>query len=117
MGVVSGIGIGLLMGLTGIGGGVMVVPILLVFFRLDIRETVGTSGFIALVIMLVNSVVYGLSAQIEWMTAFGLFLGSVPGIIYGSRMAVRIPEKTLRLMIVVVIILAALAMFIRTGRG
>lgn len=117
MGVLSGVFVGLLMGLTGIGGGVMVVPILIVFFRLDIRETVGTSGFIALVIMLVNSVVYGLSAQIEWMTAFGLFLGSVPGIIYGSRMAVRIPEKTLRRTIVGVIVLATVAMFIRSSRG
>lgn len=41
--IVSGIIVGILIGLLGIGGGFLIVPVLIIYFRLDMKFAVGTS--------------------------------------------------------------------------
>ncbi len=108
--------VGILIGVTSVGGGAVVVPILLIFFGLTTEATVGTSIFIALVLMASNSLVYGFSGQTDVKTAFWLLTGSLGGIALGSRLAVKISEKSLRLIVIAVIFISAILMFFK-GKG
>jgi uncharacterized protein len=106
---------GALIGLTSVGGGALVVPILLIFFGLSVEGTVGSSIFIALMLMLTNTIVYGFSGQTDWRTALLMVMGAFGGIALGSRMAVKVTERTLRWIIVSVIFVAAVLILIKPG--
>lgn len=105
--VVLGIGLGLLSGLTGVGGGIFLSPILLALGWADLRVTAATSaGFI-----LANSVA-GLAGQgvtpaslPSWLVAW------VPAVIVGGAIgaragATRFDPATLRRLLAAVLILA-----------
>jgi len=55
--------IGALIGATSIGGGVLIIPVLTLFFGLTNKQTVGTSILIATVLVAANFVVYGIAGH------------------------------------------------------
>jgi uncharacterized membrane protein YfcA len=50
LGLMMGAVVGGLIGATSIGGGVLIVPLLMILFGLEARRTVGSSIFIAVVL-------------------------------------------------------------------
>lgn len=93
---VFGIAIGCVTGFLGSGGGFMIVPALVIFMKLPMKEAVGTS----LLIIAVNSLV-GFSGDIGHYEFDWLFLAvvtglSVAGIFLGNRMAGNIAPHKLK---------------------
>jgi uncharacterized membrane protein YfcA len=107
--------VGTLIGSTSIGGGVIVVPLLMIFFGLTASQTVGTSIFVAVVLTLAASIVYGTGSQIDAATALIMAVGSLSGVYVGTRLSVRVPERLLRGVLVAVIIIAGIAMLLKQG--
>lgn len=116
-GVIVGLFIGVIMGATGVGGGVLIVPALISFFGLKTKQTVGTSIFIAVVLMMVNSIVYIIEDNYDFYTALFMFLGSLVGVFFGSRVAAKVPDKVLKIIVVSVVFLSAVLMFLPGGGG
>jgi uncharacterized membrane protein YfcA len=114
-GIALGFIAGALIGATGVGGGVAVIPILTGCFRLDMARTVGTSILIAVVLTLVASGVYQLlghaggvpSAAPAWSAAILMTCGSLAGVYAGARMGRRMPEKALQWAVLAMVLLAA----------
>jgi uncharacterized protein len=77
---------GLLMGLTGVGGGVMVVPALATTGGLPIRIAVATSIPIGLILSLSVSITLGSSGLLDYQLILSLMLGAVIAIPLGTRM-------------------------------
>ena len=108
--------VGAIIGATSIGGGILIIPALLLFYR-DSSNFVGTSIFVAILLMLVMSVIYGVLGQHSDSGAVNLrvtgfmALGSLVGTHYGSGLSKRIEPRRLRFVVVGVIILAAAMMF------
>ena len=108
--------VGAIIGATSIGGGILIIPALLLFYR-DSSNFVGTSIFVAILLMLVMSVIYGVLGQHSDSGAVNLrvtgfmALGSLVGTHYGSGLSKRIEPRRLRFVIVGVIVLAAAMMF------
>ena len=109
--IVSGIIIGLMIGGTSIGGGVLIVPVFLLFLDASAVETVGSSIVIALFLSAVGSIVYLAEGNVRLMTAFLLCIGSIPGVIVGSRLSVALPERILRVILVAIVFLSGISLF------
>ena len=93
--VLSGVGVGLLTGLLGVGGGFLIVPALVMLVGLPMAQAVGTS----LVIIAMNSLA-GLLGH--WgspldLTVTGVFVAAgLGGTALGARLANRWPADQLR---------------------
>jgi len=83
-GILFGILVGILIGTTSIGGGVFIIPILIIFFNLSARDTVGTSIIITFVLALLGSTVYLLSGNVILPVAILMATGSIAGVSLGS---------------------------------
>ena len=105
-----GILCGGLIGATSIGGGVLIVPLLIILFGLPASRTVGTAIFIAFILTMVTALIYGTHGEQDRVTAIIMAGGSVAGVYYGSKLSVRMPELFLRVIVVVLVLVAAIMM-------
>ena len=76
--VVTGAVSGLLVGLTGIGSGSLIAPVLVLFFHVPPVTTVATGLWFSTVIKLVAACFYSDSDQIDWKVVRRLWCGSLP---------------------------------------
>jgi uncharacterized membrane protein YfcA len=75
---ISGFGVGLLVGLTGVGGGSLMTPLLVLLFGIHPTTAVGTDLLYAAVTKSAGSVVHGLNRTVDWRIVGRLASGSVP---------------------------------------
>jgi uncharacterized membrane protein YfcA len=75
---ISGLVVGVLVGLTGVGGGSLMTPILVLFFRIHPTTAVGTDLLYAAATKTVGTGVHGFKRTIQWGIVGRLALGSVP---------------------------------------
>jgi uncharacterized membrane protein YfcA len=111
-GTLFGAIIGMLIGATSIGGGVFVIPLLSVFFGLTTSQTIGSSIFIAMVLTCITSIIYSSGNQIDIVTAVIMTVGSLGGVFLGSRLSVKLPDRTLKGIVICIISFVTLIMFI-----
>lgn len=104
-----------LIGATSIGGGVLIVPMLIILFGLPASRTVGTAIFIAFILTMVTSLIYGSNGVQDRVTAIIMAAGSLGGVYYGSKLSVRMPELFLRAIVVVLVLVAAIMMLGSSG--
>ena len=90
---------GYLVGLTSIGSGSIMAIILLLFYPLAPAVVVGTDIAHATVLSLVTGLAHAAGGNVDFGLAGTLLLGSVPGVLIGSRLAPWIPGKPLRLIL------------------
>ena len=62
----TGFGIGLLVGMTGLGGGSLLTPLLILLFGIHPATAVGTDLLYSAATKTAGSVVHGLARSIEW---------------------------------------------------
>jgi uncharacterized membrane protein YfcA len=74
----SGFVVGVLVGLTGVGGGSLMTPLLVLVFGLHPSTAVGTDLLYAAATKSVGTVVHGFSGSIDWRIVLRLASGSVP---------------------------------------
>ncbi len=74
----SGFAVGLLVGMTGVGGGSLMTPLLILLFGIHPATAVGTDLLSAAVSKTAGSIVHGLARSIEWRVVQRLATGSVP---------------------------------------
>ena len=75
---ISGFAVGLLVGMTGVGGGALMTPILILLFGIHPAAAVGTDLLHAAATKTAGSVVHGLKGSIDWTVVRRLAMGSVP---------------------------------------
>jgi uncharacterized membrane protein YfcA len=74
----SGFGVGLLVGLTGVGGGSLMTPLLVLLFGIHPATAVGTDLLYAAVTKSVGSAVHGFNGTVDWRIVRRLATGSLP---------------------------------------
>jgi uncharacterized protein len=77
----AGVGllVGTMVGLTGVGGGSLMTPILVLLFGQSPAVAVGTDLLFAATTKLVATASFGFSRRVDWPIVGRLLLGSVPG--------------------------------------
>jgi uncharacterized protein len=74
----AGFVVGLLVGLTGVGGGSLMTPLLILLFGIHPATAVGTDLLYAALTKTAGSVVHGFNRTIDWRVVRRLASGSVP---------------------------------------
>jgi len=74
----SGFAVGLLVGMTGVGGGSLMTPLLILLFGIHPASAVGTDLLYAAVTKSAGSVVHGFNRTIDWRVVRRLAAGSIP---------------------------------------
>jgi uncharacterized membrane protein YfcA len=76
--IASGLVVGMLVGLTGVGGGSLMTPLLILLFGIHPVTAVGTDLLYASVTKVGGTAVHGFNRTIDWRVVGRLALGSVP---------------------------------------
>jgi uncharacterized membrane protein YfcA len=92
--ITLGLVAGFLSGLFGVGGGIIVVPALLLL-GVDQRLAAGSSVAAILPTSVVGAVGYAISGQVDWIAGVLLAVGIVAGAQLGTYLLPRIPRNAL----------------------
>src|SRR5206468_2078375 len=95
-GLAAGALTGIAGGLFGVGGGLVLVPVLTSFYHVTQHEAHGTSLAVISATALTSIIIYGTHQNIAWSTAAMIALGSLVTAPLGARWASRISAGTLR---------------------
>jgi len=99
--------VGFLVGLTSVGSGTLIIVSLAFLFpRLTAKELVGTDIFQAFMLLAAGSIAYFTAGTINWHIAGLLLIGSLPGVLIGSRLSKYIPEPYMRPVLAVVLVIS-----------
>ena len=101
---------GIVGGLFGIGGGVIVVPGLVLWLGFDQYRAAGTS--LATIVAAAGAalITFAGDGSVDWGAAAIITVGAVGGAAIGARILHRIPAAMLRRAFAVVLVVAALRM-------
>lgn len=77
----AGLFVGFLVGMTGVGGGALMTPVLVLLFGVSPQTAVGTDLLYAAITKITGSAVHGWRDTVEWPIVRRLALGSVPAAI------------------------------------
>ncbi len=69
---------GFVVGLTGVGGGALMTPILLIFFGVSPTTAIATDLWFAAITKLVGARIHHTNGNVDWQVAKRLWLGSLP---------------------------------------
>jgi len=110
--VVVGVLAGFLAGLFGIGGGILVVPGLVIVLGMNQRLAHGTSLAAVLPISLASMTTYAINDNVDWTVAVLLSLGSATGVLAGTAYLHIAKTRTLTVLFAVVLVASAVRLFI-----
>jgi len=74
----SGFAVGMLVGMTGVGGGALMTPLLILLFGVHPATAVGTDLLYAAITKTGGSLVHGLARSVDWRVVRRLAAGSTP---------------------------------------
>jgi uncharacterized membrane protein YfcA len=104
-----GLGAGFVSGLLGVGGGIVIVPLLIGILRMPLKRALGTSLLAIVALVIPGTVVHAWLGHVDWAIFAALTVGAVPGARVGARLALGTRERTLRLLVGTFVLVAALA--------
>lgn len=110
--LIVGVGAGFLSGVFGVGGGILIVPGLVIIAKMDQRLAHGTSLAAVLPIAASSAVTYALHGNIDWPVALFLAVGAVTGAVLGTRLLHVLPHRALSIVFAVVLLVSAVRLFI-----
>jgi uncharacterized membrane protein YfcA len=108
-----GLGGGLLSGLLGVGGGIVMVPLLVLWASYAQREAHAMSLGAIIPISIAGIATYGVAGEVRYGTALALAVGSVVGAPVGARLLARMDERLLKVVFGVFLVGVAVLMGVR----
>jgi Predicted permeases len=85
--------IGLCLGLTGVGGGVLIIPILQVFFGMQVVMAVGTASLISTLVKISASIAHIKEGNIKWKEVGLMLLGAIPCVLLTTELIVLLNQS------------------------
>ncbi len=102
---------GLLSGLVGIGGGIIIVPVLVYFLNYSQQQAQGTTLFMFLMpIGILGVINYYKAGYVEYKTALIIASTFIIGSYFGSKFAISLDQKTVKQLFGVIIVLLGIKM-------
>lgn len=105
-----GVLVGLFSGLFGVGGGIILVPILVLVFHVAQKRAQATSLVMVAIAASTGALTYALGNSVAWLPAIPLALGGVVGTWLGTRFVRRTPDRWLQIGFAVLLVIAAIRM-------
>ncbi|GAA0498972.1 UPF0721 transmembrane protein [Paractinoplanes deccanensis] len=103
---------GLVVGLTSVGSGSLIIVALLALYpKLRANDLVGTDLVQAIPLVTSAALGHALFGDLQLDLAGAVLLGSIPGVLIGSRISSRAPAGLVRTALVIVLLASALKLF------
>jgi len=104
--------VGLLTGLVGVGGGFLIVPALVLFGRLPMKQAVGSSLLVIALNSFVGLAGYAGQVELPWKLLAGFVVLAVAGILVGTRLTRYVSQAGLkRAFAVLLVVMGAFILF------
>ena len=104
---------GALSGLFGVGGGVLLVPILILVVRLPVRLAIGTSMFLVALTSLSGVFQHSLLGNVDFTLGLLLSVGAFFGTLVGAWLSRRISTDKVELIFALALIAVAIQMILK----
>jgi uncharacterized membrane protein YfcA len=86
---------GFFIGVSGVGGGVLVIPALLSLGTLTASQSVATSAIISMMLMSSSSLLYAISGSVAWGYLICMLVGGYASLPLAIKLQKRLSQKTL----------------------
>jgi uncharacterized protein len=118
---ISGFCVGILVGMTGVGGGSLMTPLLILLFGVHPATAVGTDLLFAASSKATGTIVHAAARTVDWMLVSLLAIGSMPASIATLVLLSRFDLKSVVAQHVITVTLAGVllvtALFLIAGRS
>lgn len=114
--LVVGLSAGILSAVMGVGGGVILVPALVLLFGYSQQVAEGTSLAVIVPTALAGSLMHGRRGHTDWRTGLVVGAGGVVGALVGSRLAHGLDALTLQRLFGVLLVVVGGRLAVRTAR-
>ena len=104
--VATGVVGGFVVGLTSVGSGTIFGLVMLIAFPLTAAKIVGTDIFQAAILLAVAGAGHLVAGHVDLAATGWLLIGSVPGVLIGGRLTVKLPDRALRIALAATLTLA-----------
>jgi uncharacterized membrane protein YfcA len=109
--LIIGLVAGMLSGMVGVGGGIVIVPALVYFLAFSQKSAQGTSlGILLLPVGILAVTEYYKQGHIDVKVVLMVSAGFLIGGFFGSKLAIVLPEQTLKKIFALMLILTAIKM-------
>lgn len=105
-----GIGAGVLSGLFGVGGGLVMVPAMVLLAHFTQQRAAATSLGAIVPIAIVGAIIFGRADSVNLVAAVVLAVGSIVGVQVGARVMPRLGDDRLRIGFAIFMIGVAITM-------
>jgi uncharacterized membrane protein YfcA len=93
-----------MVGLTSVSSGSLFALVLMTFFKLDSRKLVGTDITQAAILLGFTSLGHLSLGTVDWHIVIPIWIGSVPGVLLGSKLCQIAPQRALRYLIFAILL-------------
>ena len=100
---IVGLAIGTLKGMLGIGGGIILVPFLVLAVGLTPHRAVGTSLGMVVLSSLVGTILFTIDGHIDFVVIVAMLLGSLIGVVLGSKCCTVTTPKRLKKLLAILL--------------
>jgi uncharacterized protein len=118
---IVGAAAGFLSGVFGVGGGILIVPGLVLLLKMEQRLAHGTSLGAILPIAVAGVIGFALDHSVDWTAGGLIILGAVGGAVIGARLLGHLSDRFLRLAFGLFLVATAIRLLLNThapsGRG
>lgn len=97
---------GFIVGLTSVGSGTFFGLVMMIVFPLTAAKIVGTDLFQAALLLWVAGFGHIVTGSVDLGATGWLLIGSIPGVLIGSQLTVRLPDRALRVALALVLSLS-----------
>ncbi|MBI3989357.1 MAG: sulfite exporter TauE/SafE family protein, partial [candidate division NC10 bacterium] len=95
--ILLGAGVGFLVGLTSVGSGSLIVAGMVILYpHLPLNRVVGTDIFHAALLVASAAMAHFRTGGVDLQLLQWLLVGSIPGVLLGSKLSIVFPERVLR---------------------
>jgi uncharacterized membrane protein YfcA len=109
--ILAGFGVGILTGFLGVGGGFLIVPALVLFGGLAMKEAIGTSLFVIFLNCVAGLIGHASQGAFDWSLTFLVMALAVSGAIFGTILSHRLAAHRLQKMFAVLVLVVAVFLF------
>ena len=115
--VLVGMAAGFLSGMFGVGGGILIVPGLVLVAKMDQRIAHGTSLAAVLPISAASMVSYWSHDHVDWRVGLCLTAGALVGAVLGTKLLNILPHRVLAIAFAGILLVTAIRLFLPIESG
>lgn len=111
---ITGFVVGTLVSITSIGSGSLTLPmLLLVLSTAQLRRLVGTDIAFAVILLVPAILGHWKLGDVNVKLAGFLLAGSIPGVLIGTPLAVKLPERAFRIVLSIILVVVGARLFFK----